>query len=57
MFTQAEKLAIVNALEDRIKVIGRAQKVGRFPAMAPFFEKEVSDLRVLIEKVKNAKGS
>lgn len=57
MFTAADKLVLVAALEDRISVAVRAQRAARFPTMAPVYEAEISATRALIEKVRNVKDS
>lgn len=56
MFTAAEKLLLLAALEGQIASLVRAQKAARFPDMAPVFEKNISVHRALYEKVNNVKA-
>lgn len=56
MFTAPEKDMIIGALEDKIGIATRAQRAARFPEMSPVYDKHISLLRALIEKVRNAKN-
>lgn len=55
MFTAAEKALILQALEDEITRIKFSQKKSRLPEMLPVFEKHISVVRALVEKVRGIK--
>lgn len=55
MFNEAEKLLLVNSLEDKYKSIVRAQNAGKFPQMKPVYEAMLKEVRTLIDKVRGLK--